>query len=351
VRRFDIRRGISAVAIGIALVAGVLPVAARQAADPNQILAQAREAMGGEKKLSAITSILATGRTRQVRGESLVPIEFEIAIQLPDKYVRKDEIPAQESGPTSVGFNGDDLIQLPAPPTAMPSSMPSPPASPPGAAAAPGRAGAAAPGRAGAPSPAAAMEAARKSRVASVKQDFAKLTLGMFATSFPVYPLTFTYAGQAEAPQGKADVIDAKAGAATLRLFISSQTHLPLMVSWTTPVTPASIVIIAAGQPKPATLPPGAIVVEGPAMPAATAPQEEKDQYVKDVQALRMKTLAGAKPIQNYIYYADYRDAGGGVQFPFRLRRAIGADTIEETNFDAFKLNVKIDPKKFEVIR
>ena len=348
-RRFDSRKGISAVAIGFALVAGVIPAVGRQAADPNQILAQAREALGGEKKLSAITSIVATGRTRQVRGESLVPIEFEIAIQLPDKYVRKDEIPAQESGPTSVGFNGDDLIQLPAP--AAP-TMATPPAPPPGAAAAaPGRAGAAAPGRAGAPSPAAAMEAARKSRVASVKQDFAKLTLGMFATSFPVYPLTFTYVGQAEAPQGKADVIDAKAGAVTLRLFVSNQTHLPLMVSWTTPVTPASIVITAPGQPKPATLPPGATVVEGPAMPGATASQEEKDQYVKDVQALRMKTLAGAKPIQNYIYYADYRDAGGGVQFPFRLRKAIGADTIEETNFDAFKLNAKIDPKKFEVIR
>jgi hypothetical protein len=33
---------------------------------------------------------------------------------------------------------------------------------------------------------------------------------------------------------------------------------------------------------------------------------------------------------------------------PFRLRRATGADTIEETTFDRFRINTKIDPKRFE---
>jgi len=38
-----------------------------------------------------------------------------------------------------------------------------------------------------------------------------------------------------------------------------------------------------------------------------------------------------------------------GLQWPFRLRRATGSDTTEETIFDRFKINTKIDPKKFEV--
>lgn len=305
---------------------------AQKSVDPAEILSKAREALGGDRKLAAITSFVATGRTRQVRGDNLVPIEFEIAVALPDKYVRRDEIPAQESGPTSSGFNGEDLIQLPAPPAPPP--MPA----------------AASPGRAGAP-PMGAMEAARRARVNTVKQDFAKLTLGMFAASFAGYPVTFSYVGQAEAPQGHADVIDAKGAAGTLRLFVDTATHLPLMVSWPTPVSPANIVMLPPGQPKPANLAPGAIVVEGPAVPAASATQEERDAYAKDVKALQMKTLASAKPIQNYLYYADYRDAGGGVRFPFRLRRAIGADTVEETNVDGFKLNAKIDPRKFEVVK
>ena len=58
----------------------------------------------------------------------------------------------------------------------------------------------------------------------------------MFAGSFSSYPLTFTYVGQAEAPQGKADVIEAKAAPNfTVRLFVNSETHLPIMVSWQAP--------------------------------------------------------------------------------------------------------------------
>jgi hypothetical protein len=48
------------------------------------------------------------------------------------------------------------------------------------------------------------------------------------------------------------------------------------------------------------------------------------------------------------VYFADYRDVDG-MQFPFRLRRATGADTTEETTFDRFRINPRIDPKKFEV--
>src|SRR5579871_2388031 len=139
--------------------------------DPTAVLTAARDALGGDRKLSAIKSFVATGRTRQVRGDNLVPIEFEIDVELPDKYVRKDEIPAQESGPTSSGFNGDALIQFPAPPVPV---MPA--------------------GRAGAPgmSPEAALEAMHKSRVNTLKQDFVRLTLGMFATSFPGAADVFT---------------------------------------------------------------------------------------------------------------------------------------------------------------
>jgi hypothetical protein len=57
-------------------------------------------------------------------------------------------------------------------------------------------------------------------------------------------------------------------------------------------------------------------------------------------------------PVENRLYFADYRDVDG-MQFPFRLRRARSGpdtmETIEETTFDRFKINAKIDPKKFEV--
>ena len=107
--------------------------------------------------------------------------------------------------------------------------------------------------------------------------------------------MTFAYAAQAQAPQGTADVLDVRGPANfAARLFVDSQTHLPIMLTWQTPP--------ARGQ--------------GPA------------------------------PTENRLYYADYRNVDGA-RFPFRLRRAAGADTIEETTFDRFRLNTKIDPRKF----
>ena len=237
----------------VVAIAASLLVLGQTAPDPAAILAATRDALGGEKKLSAVKTIVATGRTQQVRGNNLVPIEFEIDIELPDKYVRRDEIPAQESGPSTAGFSGEALIQTKAP---------------------------------------------------AVKQDFARLMLGMFGASFAGYPLTFTYVGQAEAPQGRADVLEVKGDAkgvpsVTMRLFIAQNTHLPIMISWQAPAPPAR-----AGQPP-------------------------------------------APPQESRIYFADYRDVDG-MTWPFRLRRALGADTVEETTFDRFKVNGRVDPKKFQ---
>ena len=348
---------------------------AAQSKDPAAILAAARLALGGDAKLSAVKSFTATGRTRQVRGDNLVPIEFEIFVELPDKYLRKDEVPAQESGPTATGFNGEEFLQDP-----PPAAPPTPPAG----------AGAAAPNPA-------VLEAARKARVTTVKQDFARLTLGMFAASFPTYPLTFTYVGEAEAPQGKADVIDAKGpNNFTLRLFINQQNHLPIMVSWQGaapgrgrgpggPGMPggappgAGRGAAPAGAPGERGAPPAGAPPAGQGAPpagergasptgerGAAAPTGERGAPAPTGERGAAAPTgergaapgargmppgggpAGTPPPENRLYFADYRDVDG-MQFPFRLRRAVGPDTVEETTFDRFRVNAKIDSKRFEV--
>jgi hypothetical protein len=238
-----------------------------QPPDAAQVLAAAREALGGETKLAAVRTFVITGRTRQLRGNNLVPIEFEIDCELPDKFVRTDDFPLQDTDPTTLGFNGEALIQVPLVPRA--------PAAPAARGEGPGG------GRAGG-SP----------RFLGVKQDFARLTLGMFAASFAGYPLTFTYAALAEAPEGKADVLDVS-GAANFsaRFVVQRETHLPVMLMWQVP--------------------------------------------------------AQAKPIEHRMYYADFRNVDG-LKLPFRIRRAVGGDTVEETTFDHIKINVKIDARKFE---
>jgi hypothetical protein len=309
----------------------------------EQVLAEARKALGGDK-LAAVKTLVAAGRTRRIRGNNLVPIEFELFLELPDKYLRANEFPAEDTDPTSSGFNGDALIQIPPPPSGpvpgRPMGAPGagpPRAMPPGAAGPGGPPGG---GRGPAPDP-------RRARVSSIKQDYARLALGLFAASPPAYPLTFSFAAIAEAPQGKADVLDVKGqGNFALRYFIHSETRLPVMVSWTTP--PTNVIVTVPGKPAPASVAPGAVVVAGPPAPAAGASKEETDRYAKEVLALRSK--AQATPVEHRLYFADYRDVDG-VRFPFRLRRAIGTETTEETTFDRFRINTKIDSRKFEAVK
>jgi hypothetical protein len=284
-----------------------------------EILKATRQALGGEK-LAGVRTLMASGRTRRVRGNNLVPIEFQIDLELPDKYIRRDESPAEETDPTSTGFNGGELIQLPF------------------ASAPPPRAGGAAP----TPDQLAAQ---RNARLNTVKQDFVRFALGIFPDTFAAFPLTFSFAAQAEAPQGKADVLNVTgAGGLALRFFINSETKLPIMISWNSP--PTNVIVTTPGQPPPQTVAAGAVVVAGPAAPPATATAEEKEAHTKAIQALRQK--AQATPVENRIYYADYKEVDG-VRFPFRLRRAIGADTTEETTFDRFRINVSIPTQRFAV--
>jgi hypothetical protein len=277
---------IAVVVVGLSVSVGV---AGQSPTDAAPILKQVREALGGEKKLASIKTLVASGQTRQIRGENLIPIVFEINIELPAKYSRRDETPAVESGYTTTGFSGDDLIQLP--PQAMPTMPPM----------------GARPGGPPPPTPeqiAAQQATMRKNRVATLKQEYARLMLGLFAASTEAFPLTFEKFGIAESPQGKADVITVLGpNNFTANLLINQQTHLPVMLSWVPPAPPAR---------------------GGGAAPAA--------------------------PPEQRLYFADYRDAGG-VMWPHRIRRAAGADTTEETTFDRFRLNAKIDPKKFEVVK
>ena len=106
---------------------------------------------------------------------------------------------------------------------------------------------------------------------------------------------------------------------------------------------------VLPGQAPPANLAPGSVVFEVPGPPpAAAATADEKQKYQQDVMAARAKAMQQAKPTENRLYYADYREVDG-LKLPFRLRRAVGATTTEETTFDRFRINTKIDPKKFEV--
>jgi hypothetical protein len=280
-------------------------------------MANARKALGGDAKIAGVKTFIANGRTRQVRGENLVPIEFEIQAELPDKYSRRDEFPAQDAGPVTAGFAGEALVLIPRP--VPPPPRPGTPAPPP-----------------------AAMEAQLRARMMQSKQDFARLLLGMFAGTTPAFPVTYSYIGQAEAPQGKADVIEVKGPANfTARLFIAD-TGLPIMLSWQPPMGPGG-----PGGPGMMARPGGPPGAGGPpagAPPAAAPPAAAPPAAAPPAGG----PPPGAKPApEQRLYFADYRDVDG-LKLPFRIRRAAGSETTEETTFDRYRINAKVDPRRFD---
>lgn len=310
-----------------------------QGQDASKVLSLMREALGGDKKLAAVKTVAVTGRSARVNGESTAPAtDFEIAMELPDKYMKREVVATIGTNTIArtSGFNGEGLIEATDTPPSMGGGM---------MVMRMGGPGGPAPGAQATPEQAAAM---RKNALQAAHEEFTRLTLGMFASSFSAFPIEFSYAGQAESPDGKADVIGIKGSDNfQARLFVDSATHLPLMLTWMAkePLTMQNVT-----GPGRGTSSGGANVVQFGAGGggAQQMTPEQRDQMMKDIQDRMKEAEAKRRTVEYRLYYGDYQDVSG-VKLPFKLQRTIDGKPSEEMTLEKVKVNQKIDPKKFEV--
>jgi hypothetical protein len=47
------------------------------------------------------------------------------------------------------------------------------------------------------------------------------------------------------------------------------------------------------------------------------------------------------------LFFADDKDVDG-LKLPHRMQRATGSETTEETTFDRYRINAKVDPRRFD---
>jgi hypothetical protein len=333
------RKVLSLVFVGV-LAAEVLTWG--QGGDAANVLAAAREALGGDKQLAAITSLSATGHNARSNGQTSASSEFEMAMSLPDKFMRKDVL-GNFSGQTIArtrGFNGDGLIE----------AMDTPQMSGGGGtmtfrSAGPGGVTSTGPG-AGAQSPEQLAEA-RRAGVLAAKQDFARLTLGMFAASFDTYPVQFSYAGTADSPDGKADVIDVTgAGGFSAKLFVDQKSHLPLMLTWMAkePVSLSSTSgTSGTAAPSVQTFTTGD--VRGQRVTSGNLPKTPQE-----LQDRLQEAQARARTVEYRLFYGGYQTVDG-VKLPTTFSRSIDGKATEALTIEKYKLNQKIDPRKFDVVK
>jgi hypothetical protein len=308
----------------VVMMAGAMLFA--QPGDAAKVMADMRKALGGEQKLAAIKTLSATGKSQRSLGETSSGGDYELMLELPDKFFTKQVLAQTPMGTIAMkmGFNGESLIQE----TEQPQM--------------PGGGGMQI--RFGGSTPNASPEQLAADRVKMAKtskQDFARMALGMFGASFGAYPLEFTYGGVAEAPDGKADVINVKgpddfAG----KLFVDQKTHLPLMFSWMAKEPLQMTAGTRAGGGGQA-----GVVQMNHNMSA-----EEREKTLADAQARMAEAEKNRKMVEFRMFYSNYQSVDG-IQLPHTFQQATGDKPSTEVTIEKYKINPKIDGKKFDAVK
>lgn len=312
-------------ALAVLASAAPLQLSAQEADRAADILARTRKAIGGAR-LDSLKTFSAEAKTQRNVGTFQMNAEIELLLAMPDKYLRAE---TSSGGPVNFsstsGFNGDR-------PLAHASSGG-------GGGAMVFRMGPGGPVTGEKPTPEQQAEM-DKAALRAARQDVSRMMLGWFGMAHPALAVTYTYAGEAESPDGKADVIDVKdADGFNVRMFIDQQSHLPLMLTYQGPQRR----IVTAGGPMVAS--PGGGQGQRSGQPMT---DEERKKMNENVQKQIEQARSQPPTMVEYrLYFADWTDVDG-IKFPMKLQRATAGTTDEEWTITKVKVNPRIDPKRFD---
>jgi len=319
------------------------------------VMADVRKVLGGEKKIAGlkglsmranyrremnagppgaggVTTFIMMSGSGPAGGGSQATGKIEIDLELPDKYLRSDIGSAGFALTRTDGFEGSRPFVEVIPNTPGMRIQIDNPAS----------------------DPARAKIALRRSQT-----DLARLMLGLVAGTQPGFPVTYAYGGQAESPDGKADVIDVTGPEDfKARLFIDVTTHLPLMLTYMeaeprmvtrTMTRDRSDGPAGAGQRGAA---PGTVVAGGPAgAPGgahSTVAQLTPEQR-EEIERQRKEAESTPPKIVEYrLFFSEYREVDG-FSLPHHIARASAGKTIEEWEIKSYTVNPSFKADRFKI--
>lgn len=265
------------------------------------LLAQARAALGGEKQLAKVQGLSCAGTVQRLLGDRQIAGELTLELQLPDKMLRTESISPMGDNAlvvTDQGINGDTLLRhaktLNTPP-GMIIRLP--------------------------PAPAAGSDAETQA-LRNSRAEMARVTFALLLSAPQSMALEFDYGGEAEAADGKADVITVKGPSSFLaQMFLDKTTHRPLMLAYKG-VAPQMRVQTQQGPPAA-----GAPAHQGPGDAAGGA----------------------APPLVDISMFLDDYKAVDGVMLPHHITRSVDGQTNEEWTFTAIKVNPVFKTDTFSV--
>jgi hypothetical protein len=330
-------------AMGVAMLVGVgapgtdrvvpLPVfAAEQAADQaGKVLADMRQALGGAR-LEQVKAVSVEGPFRREMGQRQIEGTVVMVLQGPDKMHRSEdtEFPGGMSveritalsGATSWedtqnrgGMGGGMQIMMRGPGGAEMSD-----------------------------------EAREKMRTTRLTAEMQRWMFALLAS--PAGEVTF--AGVAESPDGKADMLEMKdVRGQALRLFVDQQTHLPLMLSFQD-VRPRMMIQGGpggrrgpggrgpGGPPPPPADPHGAPAPTPPQAGGATG-QRPSDEEIRR----RIESMPPPTPSAVQVSLADYTTVDG-VKFPKLVSITVDGKPSEEWTLEKIRVNPALKADFFD---
>jgi hypothetical protein len=150
-----------------------------------------------------------------------------------------------------------------------------------------------------------------------------------------------SYAGVAEATDGKADVIEIKPeGARPMRLFLDQQTHLPLMLTYQG-IMPRFFI---QRRERPAR--PGGEGSSDGRPSSGRTPPAGQGQSPPPSDEMRRAMAEPPQEVTFEVRLSDYRSVGG-VMLPHTMTESVDGKPREEWTITQYKVNPKLKPETF----
>ncbi len=285
------------------------------------LLNAARTALGGAEKLQGVQTLAVTGQFRRVMGTQgnaamhggqdappQLAGEINLAFAMPDKFMKTHDIdlPMGGSITETVAFDGTQawsdmhsdgggnvIIRRPPP---------------------------------------AAGGASGEGSGARLRAEFARYMLALLLNAPAEQQIAWTYAGEAQADDGHADVLDCKgANGFNARMFLDQTTHRPVMLTYRSS-EPVMRMMMRTGPPPAGEGHGGGVKME--------TKTDAKD-IAANLPPPEMKEM------ETELRFGDYR-AMDGIMWPHQITFANEGTVNEEWEIKTFKVNPQFKADKFQ---
>ena len=272
----------------------------------EEVLKQAREAMGGER-LQKIAGLYINGQYRRTFGDRQMGGDREISISLPDKYLVEDSmnpggmstsmvntrgLNGERAWSGSSGGGGGMIIRM---------------GGPGGAQLTPEQ-----------------MEAAQR-RV--YQAEFSRYLLAMILMPPSSMQVEFKYAGESDVEDLPADVVDVTGpDRFSVRLFFDKKTHLPLLLSYRGP-KPRMLTMTRQGGER--------------------NPDDIKKAREEAEKKMREEGPAVPEEVDFFIRLTDHKKVDG-VMLPHKFTFLTESEVSEEFEISKYQVNPQFKADKFQ---